>query len=302
MTFTIAAGELLGLAGESGSGKSMLARSLVALPPYGTAAAFSGSVRLEGRELLDGDERRPHRAAAAARGRGIAQILQDPMPALDPVMRVGPQVAELARLHRGLDRRRAGEVAVGLLERVGIGDAAGRADRYPHELSGGLRQRVAVALALAARPAVLVADEPTSALDVTNQARLVGLLDDLRRDDQLAVLLISHDLTLLAERADRIAVLYAGRIVELGPAAAVHGRPRHPYTAGLIGAAPRPGAAPHRRLAVIAGAPPSPRTDPAGCAFAPRCERAGPRCTEARPELEPPGDAPHAVACWFPLA
>ncbi|MGD9751880.1 MAG: dipeptide/oligopeptide/nickel ABC transporter permease/ATP-binding protein [Acidimicrobiia bacterium] len=298
----LAAGELLGLAGESGSGKSMLARSLVALAPYGTVAAFRGSVRLDGRELLDGHDPTRHPTAVAARGRGIAQVLQDPMTALDPVARIGPQIAELARRHRHLDRRRASALAVELLQRVGVGDAPDRAERYPHELSGGLRQRAAIALALAAEPRVLVADEPTSALDVTNQAVLLDLLDELRGDGALSVLLISHDLALLAERADRIAVLYAGTVVEVGPAAAVHQGPRHPYTAGLVAAAPQPDRPPHQRLAVIAGSPPSPSAIPDGCAFAPRCPRAEDRCRRLAPVLEDRADGGgHPVACWFPL-
>jgi len=302
VSFALRAGELLGLAGESGSGKSTLARSLVALAPHGVRVSITGSVRLDGVDLLQLDAA----ALRARRGRGIAQVLQDPATALDPVMRVGPQIAELVRLHQGLGRAEAATAAVRLMERAGIGDTAVRARCYPHELSGGLRQRVALARALACRPAVLVADEATSSVDVTTQRLLVDLLDELRRDEDLAVLLISHDLSLLAERADRIAVLYAGRIVELGPAVAVTTGARMPYTAALVASAPHLGDPPHRPLPVIAGAAPSPGALPTGCAFAPRCPRVGARCRHEVPALMPVGPAAtgpdaHLVACWYPL-
>jgi peptide/nickel transport system permease protein len=295
----VAPGGLLGIVGESGSGKTMLARSLVALAPYGVAATFSGSVRLDGRELFDAG----FAGALAARGRGIAQVLQDPMTALDPVMRIGDQIAELARVHRGADRRQARQRARDLLDAVGIGDAALLARRFPHELSGGQRQRAAVAIALAAEPAVLVADEPTSALDVTTQATLLDLIDGLRHRQRLAVVLISHDLALLARRADHVAVLYSGRIVEHGAAAQLVGRPRHPYTAALLRAAPRLDQPAHTRLPTIGGTPP---TRPAwweGCAFAPRCPRAAADCLTGPPPLsELPGrNGTTAAACRHPL-
>lgn len=297
VSFTLRAGELLGLVGESGSGKSMLARSLVGLTPYGTPAAITGSVRLDGVDLL----RLEGAALRAQRGAGIAQVLQDPMTSLDPVMRVGRQIALLAQHHRGLDRRAADALAIELLERVGVGEAAQRARRFPHELSGGLRQRVAVAQALAADPRVLVADEATSAVDVTTQRLLVDLLDELRRAHDLAVLLISHDLTLLAQRADRIAVLYAGRLVEVAAADRLYRTPRMPYSAGLLAAAPRLEDPPHTRLAVIPGAPPTPGSVERGCAFAARCARVGPRCEAEVPALAPIGEADHQVACFHPL-
>ena len=306
-SFTVGAGELLGLAGESGSGKSTLAASLVALAPFAVAAEISGSVLLDGEILFD--QAHPARSSdrvRAARGRGIAHILQDPLTALDPVMRVGHQIAEMARVHGGANRRQAAAQAVELLERVDVADAAQRARRFPHELSGGQRQRVALAMALAAGPSVLVADEATSALDVITQSLLLDRLDELRHRQGLAVLLISHDLRLLAGRADRIAVLYAGRIVEIGPAGALYHQPAMPYTAALIAASPTMSAAGASRLATIDGQAPDPSHVAAGCSFAPRCSRAQPRCDTELPRLRPaspasPDPANHEVACFFPL-
>jgi peptide/nickel transport system permease protein len=296
VSLRVAEGELLGLAGESGSGKTMLARSLVALAPYGVEATFSGSVRLEGTELFDDG----FAGASAARGRGIAQVLQDPMTALDPVMRVGDQIAELARVHRGQDRRAARQRARELLAAVGIADSSEVGRRFPHQLSGGQRQRVATALALAAEPAVLVADEATSALDVTSQATLLDLIDRLRGERRLAVVLISHDLRLLAQRADHIAVLYSGRIVERGPARELFRRPRHPYTDALLRAGPRLDQPAHTRVATIGGTAPARPQRWHGCAFAPRCPRAAPDCLAGPPPLVDVGPAGTAAACRYP--
>ncbi len=265
VTFSVAAGELFGLLGESGSGKSTLARSLVGLAPFGVTATFQGDVRFRGQDLIRHGQ--PLASASAVRGHGIAHVGQDPATSLDPVMRVGHQVAEMIRRHQrpgnqpssqqaeppqqpdpsqapesSLDHRAGGRRAVlaqtiDLLKAVGLPDAAQLARCYPHELSGGLRQRVAVAVALAANPTLLVADEPTSALDVTTAAALLDLLDRLRQQRDLTVLLISHDLRLLAERADRVAVLHRGRIIEIGPAQDVLEAPVTAYTASLLAAA-----------------------------------------------------------------
>jgi peptide/nickel transport system permease protein len=292
VTFAVAPGRMLAVVGESGSGKTMLARTLLGVLPPG--AATSGSVTLDGRELLaDGG-----RALARARGREIAMVFQDPSTSLDPVMKVGPQIAEMLRVHRGAGRREARREAVALLEAMGINDPARRARQYPHELSGGVRQRVAVARALAGGPSVLIADEPTSALDVTVQAQLLDLLAAERAARNLTVVLITHDLGIVANRADEVAVMYAGRIVEQGPTAEVFRTPRMPYTAALLAAVPRLDTTGRVLPTGIGGQPPNLVTPPTGCAFAPRCAYASDRCREEAPTLTG-GD--HAYACHHPL-
>jgi oligopeptide/dipeptide ABC transporter ATP-binding protein len=273
------AGEVLALVGESGCGKSVTALSVLRLVPR-PGRIEAGSVRLEGRELRGlpvGELRR-------IRGGRIAMIFQEPMTSLNPVLPVGAQVAEAIRLHERTGERGARERAVALFERVGIPDAAARLDAYPHELSGGLKQRVMIAMALAARPRVLIADEPTTALDVTIQAQILALLRELQAELGMAILLITHDLGVVNELADRVAVMYAGRVVEEGTRADVLGDPRHPYTEGLLRSIP----ARARRgepLAEIPGAVPSPPTWPSGCRFEPRCPRAFAPCRERDPEF-----------------
>ena len=291
----VAPGEMVALVGESGSGKTMLARSVLGLVNAPVRADVPGRIVHAGVDLRTLDER----ALGRVRGRRIAMVFQDPMTSLDPVHRVDRQLIEPMRLHLGLSRAEARARAIDLLEAVGVPDPDRRLRAYPHELSGGLRQRVAIAIALSCDPDVLLADEPTSALDATVQAQLLDLLDELRRERRLAVLLITHDLGVVAGRADRVAVMYAGRLVESGPTAAVLRSPRMPYTRALLDAVPRVDAPSHQRLAAIGGAPPPFAGYEVGCAFAPRCARATDRCTAERPAWSADGD--RMYACWYPL-
>ena len=287
-------GRTLALVGESGSGKTMLARSILGVLPLG--AVTTGRVWLHGRDLRTLDER----ALRAVRGREIAMVFQDPMSSLDPVMRVGRQISELVRVHLGLGRRAARARALELMAQVGIGDAVRRYRQFPHELSGGLRQRVAIAMALAGEPSVLIADEPTSALDVTVQAQILDLLRDLQASRGLTVLLVTHDLGVVATHADEVVVMYGGRVVERAPTRALFAAPAMPYTAALLRAVPRLDAPSHVRPPAIGGAPPDPLAVTVGCAFAPRCSFADERCHAERPELT--GTLAHEVACLRPLA
>ena len=294
VTLALPRGALVALVGESGSGKTMLARSIVRILP--TGGASTGRVWLEGRDLLALDEGE----LRGVRGRRISTVLQDPMTALDPVVRVGAQIAELVRIHLGVDRRTARLRARALLDDVGVGDAARRARQYPHELSGGLRQRVAIAMALACEPTVLIADEPTSALDVTVQAQILDLLRELQQERHLTVLLVTHDMGIVARYADEVAVMYAGRIVERGSTSALFARPSMPYTGALLAAVPRVDGPSHARIASIPGQPSDARVVLPGCSFAPRCRHADERCLAERPELV--GMLGHEVACFHPLA
>ncbi len=291
VSFTIEPGEVLGMVGESGAGKSLTGMAIIGLlEPPGRIAR--GCVRLEGRRIDD----LPPEAMRRIRGRKIGAIFQDPLTSLNPLYTIGRQLQETIRTHLDLDARAARERAIGLLREVGIPAPERRIEAYPHELSGGMRQRVVIALALAAEPALVVADEPTTALDVSIQAQIVQLLKRLCREHRTAVLLVTHDMGVIAETADRVAVLYAGRLVELGPVEAVIRRPRHPYTQGLMGAIPRIGVR-GGRLVQIEGAMPRLDAIPPGCAFHPRCPRAFERCRHARPEPSAVGPG-HTAACW----
>jgi peptide/nickel transport system ATP-binding protein len=289
VSLTVGRGEAVGLVGESGSGKSITWLAALGLLP--AHARIRGRATLDGIDLLNA----PRRTLEQVRGRRIAMIFQDPASCLNPVHRIGRQLGEALRLHRGLGGRAAAAEACRLLERVGIADAARRLGDYPHELSGGMNQRVMIAMALAGQPDLLIADEPTTALDATVQAQILALIDDIRRDTGMALVLISHDLGVIAERTARVAVMYAGRIVETGPAATLLGAPAHPYTRGLVAAIPTLDG-PRRRLATIPGQVPDPTRLPAGCSFAPRCGQADSRCTTRRP---PPValTRDHAAAC-----
>ena len=277
VSFHIDSGELLGVVGESGCGKSITALSIMRLisPP----GKVGGEIFFDGKNLLKLSEAEMRQI----RGDDIAMIFQDPMTSLNPVFTVGEQIAEALRLHRKLSRKAARAAAIQAMSEVAIPDPARRVDDYPHQLSGGMRQRVMIAMALACDPKLLIADEPTTALDVTIQAQILELLDGLRRGRELAVLLITHDLGVVAEVADRVAVMYTGRIVEESSVEELFARPKHPYTEGLLRSVPKLTAADvakKERLETIEGTVPSPTDLPPGCHFAPRCPHRMPRCTE----------------------
>jgi len=292
VSFEIAPGETLALVGESGCGKSVTAFSILRLIADPPGRIVGGSILFEGRDLLTLSEAEMR----AVRGDRIAMIFQEPMTALNPVFTVGEQIVEAVRQHRALDRKTAWRRTVELLERVRIPDAARRAHDYPHRLSGGMRQRVMIAMALACEPRILIADEPTTALDVTIQAQILDLIGELKRDLSMGVLLITHDLGVVAQHARRVAVMYAGRIVEQGPIADLFAHPLHPYTCGLLASIPKGGAEPDR-LAEIEGMVPALTDMPAGCAFESRCPRAFERCKRERPELLSAEPQRH-VACF----
>jgi oligopeptide/dipeptide ABC transporter ATP-binding protein len=286
VSFDIHQGETLAVVGESGSGKSVTALSILRLFPQPPGRVVGGTIRFRGRDLLtvsDGEMRR-------IRGKAISMIFQEPMTSLNPVFTCGDQIMEVVRLHEGLGRAEARARAIEMLERVGIAAAAQRVDDYPHQMSGGMRQRVMIAMALACRPALLIADEPTTALDVTIQAQILELLKALQREMRMAILLITHDLGVVAETADRVAVMYAGQVVEYCDVRRAFRQPLHPYTAGLQASLPRLGEE-RDRLRVIAGSVPNPARFPSGCRFHPRCPVATDRC-EDEPRLESFGDEP----------
>jgi peptide/nickel transport system ATP-binding protein len=286
---SVAKGEAVGLVGESGCGKSVTwLAALGLLPPK---ARITGSVMLDGQELIGA----PAPVLERVRGGRIAMIFQDPSSSLNPVHRIGKQIMEALGLHRGMTGSNARAEAKRLLDLVGIPDAARRLDAYPHELSGGQNQRVMIAIALAGQPELLVADEPTTALDVTIQAQILELLQSIRRQMGMALVLISHDLGVIAEACERVAVMYAGRIVEEAPVAQLFDAAAHPYTQGLIGALP-PMDGPRRRLAAIPGGVPEPWAMPPGCGFAPRCQFRSAPCDAAIPGLMGLSDQ-HRAAC-----
>jgi oligopeptide/dipeptide ABC transporter ATP-binding protein len=270
VSFEVRQGEVFGLVGESGSGKSLTCRAILALLPPG--ARSSGRVVLAGRPLLE----LPAGEWQRIRGSQIGLIPQDPMSALNPVLRVGDAIAQVVRSHERVSRRTARTKAIDAMRRAGIRDPEHRSRSYPHEFSGGMRQRIVIAMALAGRPRLLLADEPTTALDVVVQAGILELLDQLRREENMGMVLVSHDLGVIAGMCDRIGVMYAGELVEVGQAAEVLARPRHPYTRALIDSHPEDRQA--ERLTSIPGAPPDPADLPAGCAFHPRCRFAAPEC------------------------
>jgi peptide/nickel transport system ATP-binding protein len=292
VTFALAAGEIHALVGESGSGKSMTALAIMRLLPP-VARAVAGRVALEGTDLLALSEAEMR----AVRGGRVSIIFQEPVSSLDPVMTVGDQLVEALRAHRSVRRDEARRQAVALLGAVGIADPARRLRQYPFELSGGMCQRVMIATALAGKPAVLLADEPTTALDVTIQAQILGLIKQIRTETGIAVLLITHDMGVVADVADRVLVMYAGRIVETAPVEALFAAPRHPYTWLLLRSLPRLDGTPKARLPIIEGSVPAAGGWPAGCRFAPRCPLATDRCREADPTLMPMGEG-RTVACW----
>ncbi|AGY57368.1 ABC transporter ATP-binding protein [Gloeobacter kilaueensis] len=294
VSFDLAAGETLGIVGESGSGKSVTSLSILRLIPTPPGQIKGGQVIFDGQDLL----RLSDRQMRSIRGKRVAMIFQDPMSSLNPFLRISRQLSEISELHLGLGRRAARNRAIEMLELVGIPDAAGRVDDYPHQFSGGMRQRVMIAMALSCNPQLLIADEPTTALDVTIQAQILELIKDLKARLGTAVILITHDLGVVAGMADRVAVMYAGRLVESAPTAPLFAAPAHPYTQGLLRSMPDPNQD-RDELFQIPGLPPDLSRLPAGCAFSPRCAHAFERC------CEPPGlvtvAAAHRSACWLNL-
>ena len=297
LSFTVASGEVLGIVGESGSGKSVSMLSLMRLI-RDPNAAVTGQAYLRGRDLAARDLLAlPELQMRGLRGREIAMIFQDPMTSLTPVYTVGWQIAEQIRAHEKVTRKDALDRAASLLAEVGIPDPSRRLHQYPHEFSGGMRQRVMIAMALSCNPALLIADEPTTALDVTTQAQILDLLRRLQEAHGSSVVLITHDMGVVSEIADRVLVMYAGRAAEQGPKSAVFRRPRHPYTWGLLSSVPSTRGGRVRRLTTIPGSPPSPLAIAEGCPFGPRCRLRHEACA-APPPLDGPGD--HVDACWLP--
>ena len=293
VSFALAKGELLALVGESGCGKSLTSLALLRLVPPPGRILPGSAIRLDGTDVLGLDDA----ALRGVRGRRIGMIFQDPMTSLNPVFTVSDQICESVRAHERVSKRAARARALELLQEVGIPDPVARLDQYPHQLSGGMRQRVMIAIALASEPELLIADEPTTALDVTVQAQILEVLDRLRAARGMAVLLITHDLGIVAGRADRVAVMYAGRLVEEAPTADLFARPSHPYTRGLLASVPRI-TGPVTRLTPIAGTVPPPTAWPAGCRFHPRCPAALARCPTDDPPALPVG-AGHRMRCWL---
>ncbi len=295
VSFALGTGESVGLVGESGCGKTVTAMAIMGLNPSPPSRVDSGRILFEGRDLLALGP-----AMRDIRGNRIGMIFQEPMTSLNPTYKVGFQIAEVLRIHRGMSRAAARAEVLELLRLVGIGAPERRAGQYPHELSGGLRQRVVIAMAIACRPALLIADEPTTALDVTVQAQILELIKRLQGEIGMSVLLITHDLGIVAETCERVMVMYAGRLVERASVGALYRHAHHPYTKGLLSSSPRLG---HKRpmLATIPGIVPAPGQRGSGCYFASRCPRALDQCLAAIPPLEPvvPG---HDAACWNPVS
>lgn len=290
ISFSISAGQVFCLVGESGCGKSLTAKALLRLVPE--TARIGGSLRLHGQNLL---ELAPE-AMRRLRGLRMGMIFQEPMTALNPVLRVGDQVMEPLRLHLGLSAQAARERCAELFFQAGIPAPEGRMHDYPHQLSGGMRQRVIIAMALACEPSLLLADEPTTALDVTIQGQILSLIRHLSHERGMGTLLITHDLGVVAQAADSVGVMYAGRLVESGPVEAVFAAPRHPYTRGLMRSAPTSESRHMRRLPVIAGSVPPPEAMPPGCPFHPRCPESLPVCAEKSP---PRTGTEHTACCWL---
>jgi peptide/nickel transport system ATP-binding protein len=297
VSFELGRNEKLGIVGESGSGKTVLSRTIMGLQPR-LNVEVSGSVLINGFEVVGASEKDKR----AIWGLEVAMIFQDPMTSLNPVMRIGKQIDEILRVRLGMDRQAAKARAIELLELVGIPSPAQRYSVFPGELSGGMRQRVVIATALAGSPQLLMADEPTTGLDVTIQAQILNLLDTIQQQMNMSVVLVTHDLGVVATRTSRIIVMYAGRIVETGSTREVFRRHRMPYTRALLEGSPKVSNPSHTRLQAIPGRPPNLLDLPQGCAFAPRCSFATDICHTQRPELEPADEPGHTFACWNPLS
>ena len=296
VSFEVPAGKTVGLVGESGCGKSVSAMTIMRLLPSPPSRIEGGRILFDGRDLAQ----LPEAEMQAVRGDRIGMIFQEPMTSLNPTLTIGFQIAEVLRRHRGMGAKMARVWSVNVLKQVGIGGADRRLDQYPHQLSGGLRQRVMIAMALVCRPALVIADEPTTALDVTIQAQILDLLRRLQQDMGMAILLITHDLGVVAEMCEDVFVMYAGRIVERAAVAQLFKAPRHPYTAGLLAASPRRTVR-GTRLATIPGMVPAPGKRGTGCSFADRCARVMERCRIERPVLAGAGNNGHLAACWNPV-
>jgi peptide/nickel transport system ATP-binding protein len=297
VSLTLERGKALGIVGESGSGKTILSRSIMGLlPPRGTIR--QGSIRFEGREI-GGLSRRAMRDVW---GKEMAMIFQDPMTSLNPLMKIGAQIAEPLRIHLDMSRALAWTTAERLMQDVRIPAPGRRLHQYPHEMSGGMRQRIMIAIAMACGPTLLLADEPTTALDVTVQAQILDLLGEQRRDRNMSLLLVTHDLGVVAGHTDDIGVMYGGKLVEMAPTAELFANMKMPYTEALLQSIPKLADASHTRLNVITGRPPDLVNPPAGCRFSPRCPYAQDRCREEEPPLIPTLEDPrHTYACWYPV-
>ncbi len=296
VSFSLDRGRSLGIVGESGSGKTVLARSIMRLN-LGANVEISGSAIFEGRDLLALRRREMRRIW----GTGIAMIFQDPMTSLNPMVKIGRQVTEHLRKHTGVGRQEAKRTALDLLNEVRIPEAESRIDRFPHELSGGMRQRVSIASALACEPSLLFADEPTTALDVTVQHQILNLLSREQRQRDMTMVMVTHDLGVVAGRTDDTLVMYAGKVVEQAPTVEIFDDTRHPYTQALMRSIPRTSQASHTPLVAITGRPPVATHLPKGCAFSPRCPYVQPRCHEEDPVLVSSGPSGHSTACWYPV-
>lgn len=294
VSFSVEHGRTLGLVGESGCGKSVTAMSIIRLLPSPPSQVESGRIFFNGDDMLELNDTEMR----SIRGNRIGMIFQEPMTSLNPTFSIGFQIGEVLRIHRGLSRNRARERCIELLEMVGIGSAANRLDQYPHQLSGGLRQRVMIAMAIACRPGLLIADEPTTALDVTIQAQILDLLVKLQEDLNMSILMITHDLGVVAEFCDHVAVMYAGKIVEKAPVEQIFSHPRHPYTYGLMTSIPQIGSK-RTYLPTIPGMVPGIGQRPAGCYFVDRCNRAKEVCRNSEPPLDGQGTETR-LACWNP--
>jgi oligopeptide transport system ATP-binding protein len=297
ISYTLNHGEALGLVGESGCGKSVSAMSLMRLIPTPPGRIVEGEVLFDGRDLLKLSDEGIRRV----RGNEIAMIFQDPMTSLNPVLTIGRQIGEALELHKGMSRADARKRTIELLELVNIPSARGRVDDYPHQFSGGMRQRVMIAMALSCEPKLLIADEPTTALDVTIQAQILELISRLRRELGMSVIMITHDLGVVAGVADKINVMYAGYIVESAPAEELFGNPRHPYTLGLLRSIPRIDEPRREKLIPIEGLPPDLIDPPSGCPFMPRCTYKVDKCAEANPTLDPIAGS-HSIACYVDVS
>jgi peptide/nickel transport system ATP-binding protein len=296
VSFALERGKSLGVVGESGSGKTVLARTIMGLLPR-RGTILSGSVQFEGEEILG----RSPKQMRPVWGKEMAMIFQDPMTSLNPLMKIGKQIEEPLRNHLGMTGKTATATAVRLLQDVRIPEAARRLEQYPHELSGGMRQRVMIAIAMACGPTLLFADEPTTALDVTVQAQILDLINEQRRDRNMSVILVTHDLGVVAGHTDEIAVMYGGRLVEKAPTRTLFADMKMPYTEALMKSIPKLEQPSHTRLFAIPGRPPDLVNPPLGCRFAPRCPYAQDRCREEEPPLITDDDPTHSYACWYPV-